>query len=395
MPLGRLSYFVLYKELKLTRINRLGHAHTALFCSKKEGLIEVCPKCAKPSKSVYDHREVKVADAPIRGTRITLFIKKRRLWCAHCRKPFTEPIAGIRKRKRHTERFDRSLRWACDTFSSLKQVRAEFRCSARYVYEAYYRQLDLRRRTRLSPWPKVIGIDEHAFRRNPHFGHTEFASLIVDYTNKRVKEVVEGKTGAALSDQLAYIPERQNVQTVVIDMCDPFKNFAREFFPQAKIVADKFHVLRLLSPALLKRRKEITGTRADIKAKKLLLMSSKKLGYSERFVLKEFLWKYPELNELYDWKEKLHKFYRTLGYHNAAKALRKLIDNMAWSLLPEIKSLRKTLMRWKEEILHYFLLGVTNARTEGFNNKAKVVKRRAYGYRSFKNYRLRVLDACS
>lgn len=395
MPLSRLSHFLLFKELKLTRFCKIGHGHSALFCEKQKDLFEVCPRCAKPSRSTYDHRQVRIVDAPIRGTRITLFIKKRRLWCAHCRKPFTEPIPGVQKRRRHTERFDRQLRLACDTFSDLKQVRRQFHCSARYVYHAYYRQLELRRRTRLSAWPKIIGIDEHAFRRNPVYGHTEFASMIVDYTNRRVKEVVEGKTGAALSDQLAYIPGRENVQTVVIDMCDPFKNFTKEFFPQAKIVADKFHVLRLLSPALLKRRKEITGTRADLRAKKLLLMSSKKLGYSERFALKEFLFKYPELHELYDWKEKLHKFYRTLGYHNAAKALRKLIDNMAWSLLPEIKSLRKTLIRWKEEILHYFLLGVTNARTEGFNNKAKVVKRRAYGYRSFKNYRLRVLDACS
>lgn len=115
----------------------------------------------------------------------------------------------------------------------------------------------------------------------------------------------------------------------------------------------------------------------------------------ERWALKEFLFKYPDLYELYTWKEKLHKFYRTLGYHNASRALRNLIDQMSWSVLPEIQSLRKTLLKWKEEILNYFLLGLTNARTEGFNNKAKVVKRRAYGYRSFKNYRLRVLDACS
>lgn len=394
MPLSRLSHFILFNELKLNRVSKQSHAHTALHCEKKR-IHEVCPKCANPSESTYDHRVVKVSDAPIRGTQITLVIRKRRLWCKHCRKPFTEPIAGIRKRKRHTERYDRSLRWACDTFSDLKQVRRQYRCSVRYLYDAYYRQLELRRRTKLSPWPKVLGIDEHAFRRNPTYGHTEFASMIVDYTNKRVKEVVEGKTTAALSDQLAYIPGRENVQSVVIDMCDPFKNFAREFFPEAKVVADKFHVLRLLSPALLRRRKEITTTRADLRAKKLLLMSSKKLSYSERFALKEFLYKYPDLYELWTWKEKLHKFYRTLGYHNASKALRNMINNMAWSLLPEIKTLRKTLMRWKEQILNYFLTGLTNARTEGFNNKAKVVKRRAYGYRSFKNYRLRVLDACS
>ena len=68
---------------------------------------------------------------------------------------------------------------------------------------------------------------------------------------------------------------------------------------------------------------------------------------------------------------------------------------MAGSLLPEIKRLRRTLMKWKEEILAYFLTGLTNARTEGFNNKAKVVKRRGYGYKNFRNYRLKVLTACA
>jgi transposase len=339
---------------------------------------------------------VRVKDAPIRGHSAELVIRKRRLWCKPCAKAFTESLPGIKKGKRHTERYARDLAWACENFVDLKRVRRAYQCSAHFLYKIYYERLEAKRLEMLNyPWPKTIGIDEHAFRRNPIKGHTEFASMIVDYDNKRVREVVEGKTGAALSHALHHIEGRSNVRNVVVDLCDPFKNFAREFFPQARIIADKFHVLRLLSPALLKRRKEITGTRADLRAKKLLLMSSKKLGYSERFTLKEYLWKHPALHELYDWKEKLHAFYRTLGYHNAAKALRKLIDNMAWSLLPEIKTLRRTLIKWKEEILNHFLTGLTNARTEGFNNKAKVVKRRAYGYRNFRNYRLKVLTACA
>jgi transposase len=52
-------------------------------------------------------------------------------------------------------------------------------------------------------------------------------------------------------------------------------------------------------------------------------------------------------------------------------------------------------MKWRTEILAYFATGLTNGRTEGFNNKAKVVKRRAHGYRSFVNYRLRLLNACA
>ena len=68
---------------------------------------------------------------------------------------------------------------------------------------------------------------------------------------------------------------------------------------------------------------------------------------------------------------------------------------MALSKLPEIKTLRRTLMRWSEGILQYFKTGHTNARVEGFNRKCKLIQRKAYGFRSFKNYRLRVLYRCS
>ena len=68
---------------------------------------------------------------------------------------------------------------------------------------------------------------------------------------------------------------------------------------------------------------------------------------------------------------------------------------MAYSKLKEVQTLRNPLFKWKDEILNYFKTGLTNAMTEGFNNKAKLVKRRAYGYKSFKNYRLRLLNACS
>ena len=76
-------------------------------------------------------------------------------------------------------------------------------------------------------------------------------------------------------------------------------------------------------------------------------------------------------------------------------ALAALTDRLASSPLPELQTFRRTLMRWRREILAYFCTGLTNGRTEGFNNKPKVVKKRAYAYRSFRNYRLRLLNACA
>ena len=389
-----LSKFVLLPELHLINVKAWGSQ--GYYWCVKEPTTEYCPRCAKPSDRVHDLRRVAIKDAPIRGHGILLYITKRRLWCKPCGKPFTEKLPGIRKGKRHTERYQQAVTWAAENFSDLKRVRVAYKCSASFLYQAYYSRLERKRKEKLNyAWNTTIGIDEHSFKRCPKTGQTQFVSMIVDYNNRRVRELVLGKTCDDLVRDLAHILGRENVKNVVIDMRDPFKKFAREFFPNTILIADKFHVLRLLSGSILRRRKEITGDRANARARRLLLMSAHKLDYSHKHALLEFLKNYPELAELYSWKERLHGFYRIKGYNRAVIAFTHMTDAMAHSQLQEIKTLRRTLLKWREEILNYFKTGLTNARTEGFNNKAKVVKRMGYGYKQFRNYRLKVLTACA
>ena len=390
----QLARMLVPSELEIIKMYRTSGRSYQIEATKRSKQ-EVCRRCASLCKSIYDHRWVSLRDEPVRGKLIFLKVLKRRFYCKHCRKPFTEPLPGVLPGKRTTQRFQKSVMWACETFQDLKRVRRQYACSYDFIYKAHYDQLERKRRKHnMYPWPKCLGIDEHGFRRNKTYGRREFVTMVVDHKNKKLFDVALGKSTNELKAQLGHIPGRENVKSVTIDMCDPYKNFVKDFFPGAKIVADKFHVLRLLSPALMRARKEVSGTRADARAKRLLLASIKRLGYSERRALRTFLSKHSVLEELYQWKERLHKFYRTPGYHNASKVLKKMISDMAWSSLPEIQRLRKTLRKWQEEILNYWLFRITNARTEGFNNVAKLVKRRAYGFRSFENYRLKLLSAC-
>ncbi len=393
MPESILIRRLLLPELHLANASQRPGRRTLVIHAEKRSAMEVCPRCANPSRSTYDHRTVSLHDAPVRGLNVRLEVKKRRFFCRPCQLPFTEPIQGVRKGYRTTERFRRSLLWACENFSDLSAVRRAYRCSSGYVYRALYHQLELERRKHTHPWPRVVGIDEHFFRRERRF--RQFVSMIVDYRNSRLMELVEGKTSAELQAALAYIPGRENVEHVVLDLCDPFKNFARAFFPKASLVADKFHVLRLLSPAINRRRREITGDRHSAVLRGLLLRNRRRLKQSQRWALDRWLDQHPELRELYACKEALHALYRVRGHKRAATALTRLTDAMALSKLPEVRTLRGTLVRWRAEILAYFETGFTNGRVEGLNLKAKLVKRRAYGYRSFKNYRLRLLNACS
>src|SRR4051794_31995563 len=99
MPESRLARFVLLPELKLTRMVKENPSQGRIECEKASEL-EVCPRCATASRSTYDHRYVRVIDAPLRDKTTYLLIRKRRLWCKPCQKPFTEPVPGIRKGKR-------------------------------------------------------------------------------------------------------------------------------------------------------------------------------------------------------------------------------------------------------------------------------------------------------
>lgn len=389
---ARLARFLLLPELKLTAFKKDKTASNVIQ-AKKNSLFEVCPKCATPSSSVYDHRIVTLRDAPIRGTGMRMRIKKRRFFCKPCRKPFTEPVAGVGKGHRTTERYRRDVVWASKTFSDLTSVQKAYRCSSGFIYKTLYSRIETKLGEKLNyPWPSTIGIDEHFFTRRR--GRAEFVTVFTDYPNKRLRELAFGKLKGEVIPQITMIEGRENVRNVVLDMSDSYRSLVKEFFPNARLIADKFHVLRLVTPALNKYRVAITGDKRTLPIRKLLLRPRHKLLYYERDALDRWLSQHSDLNEIYRAKEALYNFYRIKGLNRARYVLTKITDALAHSKLKELKRLRRTLMAWREEILAYFETRLTNARTEGFNNVAKLVQKRAYGYRSFKNYRLRLLNAC-
>lgn len=388
----KVARFLLLPELKLTAWKKDKIA-SSIVQAKKVSEFEVCPKCATPSHVVYDRRIVTLKDAPVRGNGIKLRVKKRRFFCKPCKKPFTEPVQGIGKGHRTTQRYRKAVLWACENFSDLKRVRKAYRCSSGFIYKTLYEQVELNLKAKLNyPWPTTIGIDEHFFTRRR--GRSEFATVFTDYNNKRLREVAFGKIKGELITQIAGIEGRENVRNAIIDMSDSYRSLIKEHFPNAQIIADKFHVIRLLTPALNKYRIAETGDKRKLPIRRLLMSPRHKLLYFERDALNLWLEDKPELREIYAAKEAIHNFYRIRGKQRAARVLTRLTDALAHSQLKELKRFRRTLKAWRVEILAYFESRLTNARTEGFNNVAKLVQKRAYGYRSFENYRLRLLNAC-
>lgn len=389
----KLAQFVALPDL-VVRSMRHKKETIELFCEKKRSRFEVCPRCAGISSAIYDHRVVRLRDEPLRkASAVVLVVRKRRYYCRSCRKPFTEPLKGVLPKQRTTQRFRRTLLWATERFSSLKEVRKSYRCSNSLIYRTVFEQLELKCREYQYPWPERIGIDEHFFSRSQGY-EKKFFTVFTDLKNHRVREAVLGRARVDVAEKIRHIEGRERVRWAVIDMSDTYRGLVKSHFPNAEIVADKFHVLRLLSPALRRRRIEITGDRRTLRIKRLLQRNRRRLTYFERQDVDRWLAAHPELREVYRAKEKLHEFYRTKGYERAQKSFDLLMRQLEDSPLPEIQTFRRTLKNWKQEILNYFRTGLTNAMTEGFNRVASLVKNRGFGYRNANNYRLRYLSAC-
>jgi transposase len=247
---SQLSKLISLPEVKILGKKNKDH-HVIEFEAHKTSPFEVCPKCATKSFKIYDHVYVTIKDTPLRDKLVFLKIKKRRFQCPNCKSIFREPVAGIKKGFRSTRRFRTHVLWCASNFTDLKRVMNKCRSSSSFVYKAYYEQLDLEVKKLQYAWPKTIGIDEHSFVRNSQFHYKEFATIIVDYNNSRVREACLGRSVAELeSSRLMDVEGRENVKNVVMDMSAPYKKFVKKNFPNAIITSDKFHVIKLFNEAV-------------------------------------------------------------------------------------------------------------------------------------------------
>jgi transposase len=393
MPTHILSRYLLTKELKSLRLTRYRDGFL-WEVEKVRQEFEICPKCASPTNTRAGRCVSKVRDEPVRNASVWLKIHKHRYYCKPCRKPFTESVGLVWPKRKTTERFRKVVAKDCNKMSDMKSVRRKYRVSTGFTYKVFYDHIEtkLRERSGGFRWPEVLGIDEHFFTRQQ--GFSDFVTVFTDLKKRKLFEVARGKNVKGLVEQTKHIPGREKVRIVVIDMSRTYHSLIKKMFPNAKIVADKFHVLRLLTPSLIKTRREIHGHRQDLKTRRQLLRNRFKLDYFERSDIDRYLRQHPELEELYRFKEKLHELYRTKGINRATRVFEKFLSELEARSAEPLLKLARTLKRWKKEILGYFETGLTNAFTEHTNNRGKLVQKQAYGYKSFRNYRLRMLCAC-
>ena len=184
------------------------------------------------------------------------------------------------------------------------------RCSDTLVTKVVYERLELElRKSKNTPWGNTVLIDEHAFRRDPKTGRKTFVTSFVDNNRKSLRELAPSRDHFEMATAIDHITGRENVTHAVIDMTGTYKNFILDYFPNAKIVVDKFHVIRLIHPAIRKYKKEATDDKRSNPIRHILLKNRKRLQPYQKRAVTKFCQQNLNVNEVYKFKERITNFY--------------------------------------------------------------------------------------
>lgn len=273
------------------------------------------------------------------------------------------------------------------TFASIAEEVGVVEGTIRLIFKDYV--ADLEKTVRFET-PKWMGIDEiHLIKPRGVISNIQKNTIVELLPNRNKETVVR---------YLYNLAGKDGIQYVAMDMWAPYRDACQAVIPQAKVVIDKFHVVRMANEALERVRKSLRESltpkqrRGLMHDRFVLLKRERDLTDQEQLLLSGWTRNYDELGEAYKLKEDFFKIYDTQS-PDEAQAL--FID---WkrSMSPQVADAFHDLVRawdnWTPFILNYFDHPVTNAYTESLNSLIRVMNRLGRGY-SFEALRAKILFA--
>jgi len=324
---------------------------------------------------------------------VVLHLQVPKYHCTRCNRYFRHVFPGIRPRLRATEVYRLEVFEAHDGGVTQRKLSRTHRVGTATV-ERWYQSFVKQRVQELSgrACPQVLGIDEHFFSRK-----RGYATTLVDLKNHKVFDVVLGRSEASLRSYLKRLPGKENVRIIVMDLSETYRRIAQQYFPNALIVADRFHVVRLVNQHFMKLWQQLDPDgRRNRGLLSLMRRHHWKLSTIQKERLHHYLAQAPVLQALYFAKQQLNGFLvmRQLNRKRAKQMLPKFLTLLEQFKQSPARALAQTLSSWLEPIVRMWRFTKSNGITEGFHTKMEMLSRRAFGFRNFENYRLRVLAQC-
>jgi transposase len=252
----------------------------------------------------------------------------------------------------------------------------------------------------------AIGLDETSFVRLGRYKHTGFATTVADVEHHQIIDILPTREYPDVAGWIAAQPEawKDRIRFGALDMSATYAAVYTVTLPKAAQVVDPFHAIALANRCLddVRRRvqSEQTGHRGRkddplYRARWVLLMGEENLdpeGSARLASLLELGDPNVEVAIAYRIKERFRDFYRSSDPEQARQLLEELHAHcVKRAMPPEVQRLGRTIKRWFDKLCNYHLARVTNGPTESINNLIKRIKRVGFGFRNFKNYRIRAL----
>lgn len=368
-----------------------------------------CPCCKSKNLVRNGFMERDIRSVPIGPMPVTLHVKVQRVRCRDCGSDAHEKLHYTTGKRTYTHRLAKFV--VCLLKIGTMQDVARFLrmswATVKDIHKSYlqnnYANPDLSK-------VRVVGIDEFAVRK----GH-KYKTIVVDLETGEIIYVGEGK-GADALDKFWKKGEKcgMKIKYIATDLSAAFISAVKDHAPDAVHVFDHFHVKKLITDKVDSVRralyhkhegsedKEVSngtdgssgkGKRNFVKGLRwLILANGASLDHKGKARLEEALKENEDLYTAYYLKEEIGEVWRQSGKPEARTVLYNWIGKAIRCGVKQMVAAGLSMFKYREGILAWYDHRISNAMVEGINNKIKVMKRDAYGFRDDKYFQLRLLS---
>jgi transposase len=354
-----------------------------------------CSACGSRDLKPRGHVERRFRSLPI-GSKTTLVVLPiPRVECSNCGAVRQVEVSFADPRRTYTKAFER---YALELSRSMtiRDVALHLGVGWDLIKEIQKRDLSRRFAKPKLKHLKRIAIDEIAVAK----GH-RYLTVVMDLDSGAVVFVGDGKGADALKPFWKRLrPSQAKIEAVAMDMSAAYRLAVSTHLPQAKIVFDHFHVVKLFNEKLSELRRAMYREATEVMHKQvlkgtrwLLLKNPENLDATrnEKQKLEEALALNKPLATAYYMKEDLRRFWEQPGKRFATTFLDGWIRRAEASGIKILKQMGKTLAAHRSGLLTYYDVMITSGPMEGTNNKIKTMKRQAYGFRDQEFFKLKIL----
>lgn len=357
----------------------------------------ICDGCGQTCSQVHETTQRWVRELPIFEQPVHLLVHRRRMLCSGCG-PKLERLDWLSRYARCTTRFAQSIARLCEVMTH-KHIAREFQIHRNTVKEIDKRHL----KNKFEPFDldgiTLLAMDEFAIQK----GH-RYATVVVDPSCKRVLWIGRGRGREDVRPFFELLGKTRckQIQAVAMDMNAGYENEVKVHCPQAKIVFDLYHVVAKYNREVSDRVRVDEANRLieDKPARKvvksarwLLLRNRKNLKHDQRVKLKELLAANRRLLTVYVLKDDLKHMWDYRHQTWARKFWKQWYNRAMRSRIEPLKKFARNLKSYIEGIFSHCQYPLNTGLLEGINNKIKVIKRMAYGYRDDEYFFLKIKQA--